>query len=83
MYCVQIILLDSNKRQILGLFDISALPHTDEFLVITLPKRQSMSPEQKLVQVQEIIYAAYPVSQRPDNAVDAILIVIPRPPAGQ
>ncbi|HLZ56406.1 MAG TPA: hypothetical protein VKR06_05610 [Ktedonosporobacter sp.] len=82
MYCVQIILLDAEKRQILGLFDLSTLPHTGEFLLITLPNGQPVAPEQKLVQIQEIIYAAYPISQRPENPVDAILIVFPKPPAG-
>ena len=82
MYCVQIILLDSDRRQILGLFDLPALPHTGEFLLITLPNgTQPLGSEQRLVQVNEIIYSAYPVSQRPDNGVDAILIVFPRPPA--
>lgn len=73
MYRVQVVLLERAGRRSLGMFELPVFPRMGESLVVTL------TSEHKLVQIQEIIYTAYPLAKRPESAMDAILVVSPKP----
>jgi hypothetical protein len=78
VYRVQIILIAEADRQSLGIFELSMIPRKGELVAVPLSQKQKPDPGQKLVQIQEIIYAVYPPSQHTEKSLDATLLVSPK-----